>query len=251
MKFQEGDKIVVLATGEKGEVVEWINKKMLTIRVDNVEFPVYSDQINFPYFDDFTKPKEIMPKKSAAGTELPKREKKPEKIVEKDGIWLSFFPVLDKDVFDDDIISHFKIYLLNHTDESMDIQLSVFFGATKDVDIKSNVRGLDELYLIDLSLHQLSDHPKFSFVFSLLQKDPSKASQFNFEYKPKAKQLFKLAHEVIQQQQASFKFNLFKEIPAKGLSISTEKHQVKEEEEDQIGIDLKKLMLAGFKVKRK
>ncbi|MEY3375720.1 MAG: hypothetical protein RL463_24, partial [Bacteroidota bacterium] len=70
MKFQEGDKIVVLATGEKGEVVEWINKKMLTIRVDNVEFPVYSDQINFPYYDDFTKPKEIMPKKSAAGTVL-------------------------------------------------------------------------------------------------------------------------------------------------------------------------------------
>ncbi|MEN9951964.1 MAG: hypothetical protein RLZZ520_232 [Bacteroidota bacterium] len=250
MKFQEGDKIVVLATGEKGEVVEWINKKMLTIRVDHVEFPVYSDQINFTYFDDFTKPKEIMPKKSAAGTVLPTREKKPEKIVDKDGIWLSFFPVLDKDVFDDDIISHFKIYLLNHTDEAMDIQLSVFFGATKDVDIKSNVRGLDELYLVDLSLDQLSDHPKFSFEFSLLQKDPSNTSQFNFEYKPKAKQLFKLAHEVIQQQQASFKFNLFKEIPAKGLFTTTEKHQV-EIEDDQDGIDLKKLMLAGFKVKRK
>jgi hypothetical protein len=250
MKFQEGDKIVVLATGEKGEVVEWINKKMLTIRVDNVEFPVYSDQINFTYYDDFTKPKEIMPKKSAAGTVLPKREKKPEKIVEKDGIWLSFFPVLDKDVFDDDIISHFKIYLLNHTDEAMDIQLSVFFGATKDVDIKSNVRGLDELYLVDLSLDQLSDHPKFNFVFSLLQKDPAKASQFNYEYKPKAKQLFKLAHEVIQQQQASFKFNLFKEIPAKGTSISTEKQQV-EAEADEDGIDFKKLLLAGFKVKRK
>ena len=250
MKFQEGDKIVVLATGEKGEVVEWINKKMLTIRVDNVEFPVYSDQINFPYYDDFTKPKEIMPKKSAAGTVLPKREKKPEKIVEKDGVWLSFFPVLDKDVFDDDIISHFKIYLLNHTDEAMDIQLSVFFGAKKDIDIKSNVRGLDELYLVDLSLDQLSDHPKFSFVFSLLQKDSSKASQFNFDYKPKAKQLFKLAHEVIQQQQASFKFNLFKEVPAKVAVISNEKTQV-EEEDSPDGIDLKKLLLAGFKVKRK
>lgn len=250
MKFQEGDKIVVLATGEKGEVVEWINKKMLTIRVDNVEFPVYSDQINFPYFDDFTKPKEIMPKKSASGTVLPKREKKPEKIVEKDGIWLSFFPVLDKDVFDDDIISHFKIYVLNHTEDAMDIQLSVFFGAKKEVDIKSNVRGLDELYLVDLSLDQLSDHPKFSFVFSLLQKDSGKANQFNYEYKPKAKQLFKLAHEVIQQQQASFKFNLFKEIPAKGTSLAIESQKV-EVEEDEDGLDLKKLMLAGFKVKRK
>jgi hypothetical protein len=250
MKFQEGDKIVVLATGEKGEVVEWINKKMLTIRVDNVEFPVYSDQINFPYFDDFTKPKEIMPKKSAAGTVLPKREKKPEKVVEKDGVWLSFFPVLDKDVFDDDIISHFKIYLLNHTDEAMDIQLSVFFGAKKDIDIKSSVRELDELYLVDLSLDQLSDHPKFSFVFNLMQKDSTKAGQFNFEYKPKAKQLFKLAHEVIQQQQASFKFNLFKDFPAKETFVSNAKVEVEEEESPE-GIDLKKLLLAGFKVKRK
>jgi hypothetical protein len=250
MKFQEGDKIVVLATGEKGEVVEWINKKMLTIRVDNIEFPVYSDQINFPYYDDFTKPKEIIPKKSTAGTVLPKREKKPEKIVEKDGLWLSFFPVLDKDVFDDDIISHFKIYLLNHTDEPMDIQLSVFFGTKKDIDIKSNVRGLDELYLVDLSLDQLSDHPKFSFVFSLLQKDSSKVAQFNFDYKPKAKQLFKLALEVIQQQQASFKFNLFKDFPAKDAVTSNEKTQVVEEESSD-GIDLKKLLLAGFKVKRK
>jgi hypothetical protein len=49
MKFQEGDKIIVLATGERGVVVEWINKKMLLIEVDRVQFPVYADQINFPY----------------------------------------------------------------------------------------------------------------------------------------------------------------------------------------------------------
>ena len=79
MKFQEGDKIVVLATGEKGEVVEWINKKMITVRVDGVDFPVYADQVDFPYYDDFSKPKEILPKKSAAGTVLPSREKKTRK----------------------------------------------------------------------------------------------------------------------------------------------------------------------------
>ena len=249
MKFQEGDKIVVLATGERGEVVEWINKKMLTIKVENIEFPVYSDQINFTYFDDFSKPKEIMPKKSAAGSILPKREKKLEKIIEKDGVWLSFFPVLDKDVFDDDIISHFKIYLLNHTDDTIDVQLSVFFGSIKDLDIKSTIRGLDELYLIDLSLDQLSEHPKFNFVFTLIQNDSPKASQCNFEYKPKAKQVFKLALEVIQQQQASFKFNLFKSFPHKVAVDSNEK--IKDEEIPHDGIDLKKLMLAGFKVKRK
>lgn len=251
MKFQEGDKIVVLATGEKGEVLEWINKKMLTIRVGQVEFPVYADQINFPYFDEFTKPKEIMPKKSASGTILPKREKAPEKIIEKDGVWLSFFPVLDKDVFDDDIISHFKIYLLNHTDENLEVQLAVLFGATKHIEMKSSVRGLEELYLIDLALDQLSDHPKFNFSFILSKPDVLKANVYPLEYKPKAKQLFKLAHEVIQQQQASFKFNLFKAFPLKGEVSTVEMNDQEEKESGDDGIDLKKLMLAGFKVKKK
>jgi hypothetical protein len=250
MKFQEGDKIVVLATGEKGEVVEWINKKMLTIRVDGIDFPVYADQVDFPYYDDFSKPKEIMPKKSAAGTVLPSREKKPEKIIEKDGVWLSFFPVLDKDVFDDDLISHFKIYLLNHTDEALECGFSVFLGQNKDLELKSVVRALDELYLIDLPLDKLSDHPKFSFEFKLTEKQSDKASSFVIDYKPKAKQIFKLATEVIQQHQASFKHKLFEHYPLIGDVFLQENPSIKEEEE-QDGIDLKKLMLAGFKVKKR
>lgn len=250
MKFQEGDKIIVLATGEKGEVVDWINKKMLTIRVDGVEFPVYADQINFPYFDDFSKPKEIMPKKSPAGTVLPRREKHPEKIVEKDGVWLSFFPVLDKDVFDDDIISHFKIYLLNHSDESLDFIFSLFVGQTKEFEMKSNVRALDEIYLIDLALDKLSDHPKFYFEFNVKPIDLSKATQFNIEYKPKAKQIFKLANEVIKQEQASFKHQLFNDIPLKQDALSIKSTSIKEDEPEE-GFDLQKLMQAGFKVKRK
>ena len=250
MKFQEGDSIVVLATGEKGEVIEWINKKMLTIRVDGVEFPVYADQIDFPYYDDFSKPKEIMPKKSAAGTVLPSREKKPEKNIEKDGVWLSFFPVLDKDVFDDDLISHFKIYLLNHTDEELECSFSVFLGQNKDLEIKSVVRALDELYLIDLPLEKLSDHPKFSFEFKLTENRADKASRFVVEYKPKGKQMFKLATHVIQQQQASFKHKLYDQFPFKGDEILQENPNYKEQAE-QDGFDLKKLMLAGFKVKKR
>lgn len=64
MKFQEGDKIIVLATGEKGEVIEWINKKMLTVEVDGIRFPVYADQIDFPYYTNFSSPNPINQKKS-------------------------------------------------------------------------------------------------------------------------------------------------------------------------------------------
>ena len=73
MKFQEGDKIMVLATGERGSVVEWIDKKMLLIEVDGVSFPVYADQIDFPYFQYFTAPKEFKKKTSYGNTEQPRK----------------------------------------------------------------------------------------------------------------------------------------------------------------------------------
>ena len=44
MKFQVGDKIIVVATQELGEVIEWINKEMLLVDVDGIQFPVYKDQ---------------------------------------------------------------------------------------------------------------------------------------------------------------------------------------------------------------
>ena len=247
MKFQEGDKIVVTATQEKGIVVEWISKKMLTIDVGGVSFPVHADQIDFPYFADFSSPK-VQNKKSVS-SEIPRREKKPEKIIERDGVWLSFYPVLDKDIFDDDIISHFKIYLLNHTDDSLDLYFSIFVNSLKEIELKSTVRALDELYLIDLSLEKLNDHPKFSFVFELTEKNNFKARSFNHDYKPKAKQIFKLANEVLQQQKASFNIQLFENYPLKGSEI--ENKPPEQEDEEDGSIDLKKLILAGFKVKKK
>lgn len=250
MKFQEGDKIVVLATGEKGEVVEWINKKMLTIRINEIEFPVYADQIDFPYFDDFSKPKEIKPKKSSGAIELPKREKKLEKIIERDGVWLSFFPVLDKDIFDDDVISHLKIYLLNHTEDQLDCKLSVFFGQNKEIELKSSIHSLDELYLIDLEFDKLSDHPKFCFEFFKLTNHQQKSNSCTIEYKPKAKQMFKLSNEVIQEQKASFKRQLFSEFPLTGHSTNSGKDSVGDEPNEE-GIDLKKLLAAGFKIKKR
>jgi hypothetical protein len=247
MKFQEGDKIIVSATQEKGIVVEWINKKMLTINVDGISFPVHADQIDFPYFADFSSPKEQ--KKKKVSLEIPRREKKPEKIIERDGVWLSFYPVLDKDIFDDDIISHFKIYLLNHTDDDLIFNFSLFVNSLKEIDLKSSVRALDELYLIDLSLEKLNDHPKFSFVFELTEKKNLKARSFNHDYKPKAKQIFKLANEVLQQQKASFNIQLFENYPLKGNEIENKLPEQEEEEDGRI--DLKKLILAGYKVKKR
>ena len=49
MKYQLGDKILVLHSNEEGEVVDIINDKMVLIDVDGVRFPVYMDQIDWSH----------------------------------------------------------------------------------------------------------------------------------------------------------------------------------------------------------
>ena len=57
MKYEIGDKIVVLHSNEEGEVIDIINDKMVMIQVRGVKFPAYMDQIDFPYYKRFTEKK--------------------------------------------------------------------------------------------------------------------------------------------------------------------------------------------------
>ena len=57
MKYEVGDKILILATDEEGKVVELMNEKMVMIEVRGVKFPAYMDQIDFPYFKMFSQKK--------------------------------------------------------------------------------------------------------------------------------------------------------------------------------------------------
>ncbi|HEY4151227.1 MAG TPA: hypothetical protein VGM41_19955, partial [Chitinophagaceae bacterium] len=70
MKFQIGDKVVVMHSNEEGEVVDVINDKMVLVDVRGVKFPAYTDQLDFPYFKQFTE-KKLFP------------EKKPKKYIDQ------------------------------------------------------------------------------------------------------------------------------------------------------------------------
>ena len=77
MKYEPGDKIIVLLTNEEGKVVEIMNEKMVMIEIKGVRFPAYTDQIDFPYFNMFSK-KKVVEKKKIYVDNL-----KPEKVVVK------------------------------------------------------------------------------------------------------------------------------------------------------------------------
>src|SRR4028118_353510 len=117
MKFQIGDKVLILHSNEEGEVVDIINNKMVMVDVRGVRFPAYIDQLDFPYFKRFTE-KKLFPEKTPKKfiDEVPKEKKK---MVEKkvvDGIWLIFIPVMDSDEFGDEIVEDLKSHVVNKTE---------------------------------------------------------------------------------------------------------------------------------------
>src|SRR6476469_6964812 len=117
MKFQVGDKVLVLHSNEEGEVVDIINQKMVMVEVRGVKFPAYIDQLDFPYFKRFTEkklfPEEKKPKQYI--DTVAKEKKKPvQKVV--DGVWITFIPIMWNDEFGDDVVESLKVHLVNRTE---------------------------------------------------------------------------------------------------------------------------------------
>src|ERR1700709_1623921 len=180
MKYQPGDKILVLHSNEEGEVIEIINDKMVLIEVDGIRFPVYMDQIDFPYFKRFSEKRSFTQTGSAQagpGSEKKKnkihiddvkKEKPTKKYKVSDGVWVSFLPVFDKDVFDDDVVESFKIYLINQTNEPYDFTYTISFLGFPGFELKNRLLSLTDFYLHDVPFEEMNDSPRLTFDFSLV-----------------------------------------------------------------------------------
>src|SRR5215213_10197435 len=118
MKFEIGDKVLVLHSNEEGEIVDIINDKMVMVDVRGVKFPAYIDQLDFPYFKKFSE-KKLFPKseKKQYVDDIKKEKTAPQKKV-TDGVWLSFLPQFSTDEFGDDVVDFLKVHILNHTERA-------------------------------------------------------------------------------------------------------------------------------------
>jgi hypothetical protein len=233
MKFQQGDKVILVHSGEEGEIVDFINREMALIDVDGVRFPVYLDQIDFPYFKRFTaKPKEDKPKPKIFVDQI-RKEKAGPKYKVGEGIWLSFLPVFDKDVFDDDIVEYFKLYLVNQTNDQLDFNYVLKLNNAVDFELKNEINSLSDFYLHDISFESLNDSPRFDFEFRLHEANKKKAPFVEASLKIKPKQVFMKVEEIKLKQEAHFAY------------IILEKYPDRVEEEKT---DLKKLADAGFRI---
>jgi hypothetical protein len=220
VKYQLGDRILVLHSNEEGEVVDIINDKMVLIDVDGVRFPVYNDQIDFPYFKRFSDPSaRSSQKKDKVYVDNIKKEKGTSKYKVSEGMWLSFLPVFDKDIFDDDVVESFKLYLINQTNEPYNFTYSINFSGAADFELKNQIFSLADFYLHDVPFEEMNDAPKFVFDFSLININRKKADHFETSLKIKAKQLFQKIEEMKMKNEPTFSFKLFEKYPDKSEDI--------------------------------
>lgn len=214
MKFQVGDKVLVLHSNEEGEVVEILNDKMVIVDVRGVKFPAYIDQLDFPYYKRFTEKKLFPKKKDKRYAEDIKKEKEPQhKIV--DGVWLSFLPVMDIDEFGDDVVEELKVHLINRTYRSYRFFYKLQFFGRSEFELKNEIHPFSDFYLHDVEFSDMSDSPAFSFEFSLVQPDKTKADYYESNVRIKPKQLFDRIEEIKKKGEATFTYRLFENYPDK------------------------------------
>ncbi|MFT4095189.1 MAG: Smr/MutS family protein [Niabella sp.] len=235
MKFQVGDKVLVLHSDEEGIIVDFINKQMAMVEVRGVKFPVYLDQIDFPYYKQFTqKHRQSPPPPPKKYIDEVKKEKKNEEARVENGVWLNFLPVMDTDEFGDEYVEKLKVYLVNNTSVGYEFEYQLSFFGAAEFDLKNTVQPFANFYIHDVAFEDMNDSPSFGFDFSLVQHEKNKAGHFESLVKLKPKQVFNRIEELKHKNEASFSYLLFDKYPDKAP--------------EETKLPLEKLADKGFKI---
>jgi len=214
MKYQVGDTVLILHSNEEATVVDIINDKMLLVDVKGIHFPVYMDQVDFPYFKRFTE-KKTLPKREKQYVDDVRKEKKVQDDRKEDGVWLSFLPVMDTDEYGDTVVEELKLHLLNHTRESYQFTYKLHFFGKPDFELKNNIHQFGDFYLHDIPFSHLNDSPSFEFIFQLSEHRKEKENVHSVIIKLKPKQIFAKIEELKQKDLATFTQLLFEKYPDK------------------------------------
>jgi hypothetical protein len=235
MKYEVGDDIIVVHSNDAGKVIEILNDKMVLIEVKGVKFPAYMDQIDFPYFKRFTE-KKLFPyeKKPKVYVDQVQKEKRRDEVKVPDGIWLMLFPKFETDLFGDDVVDRFKVYLVNRSEAGYEFNYKLSFLGTPDFDITSEIQPFKDFYLHDVPFENLNDNPSFDFEFRLLEPSKYKADFCEAHFKIKPKQMFQKIEELKEKNLPSINHRLLEKYPDKAYQDET--------------LDLSKLTSAGYKV---
>lgn len=233
MKFQPGDKIIVKHSNEEGKVIDIINEDMVMVEIGNVKFPAYIDQLDFPYFKQFSEKRLVPEKKEKRYIDQVPKEKVVSGTTLPEGVWLLFLPKFIRDEFDDELVQLLKVHLINGTDTGYRFQLTLTYQGKPAFELKNQLFPQQDFYLTDIPFENINDSPFFGFEFSLPDPNKRKAPFYEAGLKLKPKQVFTKIEEIKSKGEPTFSYQLFQAYPDKTY-------------EDRL--DPGKLSASGFKV---
>ena len=234
MKFEIGDKVTIMHSNEDGEVVDIINDKMVMVDVRGVKFPAYTDQLDFPYFKQFSQQKAVPAKKPKTYIDqVPKERTVVTGAKHPPGVWLMFLPKFETDEFGDDIVDLLKVHLINGTGIPYGFHYKVNYAGETGFDLKNELLVNQDFYVHDIPFDHLNDNPTFACEFVLLNPDKTKAEYYETSLKLKAQQLFKKIEEIKLKGEPHFSYKLFDTYPAR---------------QEEQKMDISPLSAAGYKV---
>ncbi|PUZ20997.1 Smr domain-containing protein [Chitinophaga costaii] len=218
MKYEIGDQIILLHSKEEGRVIDIINDKMVMVEIGKVQFPVYLDQIDFPYFHRFSQKKTLPSIKPnlTRGEEL-KKEKMSGQIRMEKGVMLSLLPVYAGRGMEEEV-ELLKFHLLNENATAYNFSFQIYLNHHLHLEIRNTILPFSNFYLADLLFEHLNDAPRFEFTFSLKEPDPKLAPTFLKTWKMKPKQLFQQLNDLHMRQGATLSFPLFDKYPDKPVA---------------------------------
>src|SRR5215510_3376677 len=167
MKFQVGDRVLILHSNEEGEIIDIMNDKMVMVDVNGVKFPAYIDQLDFPYFKRFSEKKLFPKKQEKKYVDDVRKEKTSAAKKVADGAWLTFLPVFQSDEFGDEVVEELKIHLVNHTELAYHFTYNLSYFGKSEFELKNDVHSFEDFYLHDVAFEDMNDNPSFEFEFSL------------------------------------------------------------------------------------
>lgn len=214
MKFALGDTVRLLHSGEEGIVVELLNRDMVKVEVDGMEFPVFEDQLEYPYFERFVEMRKSKKKdkRKVDGAAIPK-ENAPKHKRKPSGMFLSCLPVYEAE--EDAVVSRLKLYLANETNVSYTFHCKEYLKDQLTFEVESKAMPFNQFYLKDFSFDCLNDRPRLEFVFTPVDITAEMEPSYAYVLKLKARQVLKKIAELDNLQQAMFSYLLFEKYPLK------------------------------------
>lgn len=224
VKYQIGDKVLILHSGEEAEVVDVINDQMLLVDVKGVSFPVYMDQVDFPYFKMFTEQRKQPALKEKQFIDNIKKEKQGSHAKIEDGVRLTFLPVLEAGAMNEEElnIKEFKLHVVNNTSTPYHFIYALHFFDKPDFELKNTLHPFEDFYLHDIAFEDLNDNPSFEFEFQLVNPDKAKEDYIDRVVRLKPKQIFASLQKLKENNNATFSHLLFEKYPERKFEESVE-----------------------------